>query len=74
MTVDVKAVESVLQQAIGLMNLGSTVAGSVVKLVGDVVSTLKAKGYEVDTARLDELVADALKRQAIAEQEKTAER
>jgi hypothetical protein len=71
--IDVKVVEGVLKQAISLASLGSGVLASVTSLVGNVISAMKQRGYELDTAELDELIADASRRQKIAEQEANAQ-
>lgn len=71
--IDLKAIEGTLAQVIALSNLGASVAVSAIGLVKNVVDALKARGYEADTAKLDALIADAMRRQLIAEQEKNAQ-
>jgi len=73
MKVDVKAIEGILRQAISLSNLGIGVATSVAGLVDNVVSALKAKGYEQDSEKLAEVIADATRRLKTAEHEARAE-
>ena len=73
MKVDVAKMTLTLQQVMTLANLGAAVVTAGAGVVSQVVDILRARGYEADTAALDELIIDAERRRLIAEQESEAQ-
>ena len=69
MKVDVAKMTLTLQQVMTLANLGAAVVTAGAGVVSQVLDILRARGYEADTAALDELIIDAERRRLIAEQE-----
>jgi len=69
---DAANIAKTLQQVMALANLGGAVVQAGAGVVAQVTSILQARGYEVDTRALDELIADAERRQQLAESEKDA--
>ena len=73
MKVDVAKMTLTLQQVMTLANLGAAVVTAGAGVVSQVLDILRARGYEADTAALDELIIDAERRRLIAEQESEAQ-
>lgn len=70
--IDLAKLAPAIQQIISLTNVGGTAITAAVNVVAQLKAVLEAHGYESDTSALDELLADAMRRQQIAAQEKNS--
>jgi hypothetical protein len=71
--IDLSALVPIVQQVISISGVAGQGIQAAVAMVAQIKAALAMQGYESDTSKLDAVIEDAIKRQAIAAKEKTAE-